>query len=78
MAPLRLSITSTLTLVVLGIHALLLPALYFGLGIVIRDSHTELFVQNVRTLSRHLAEEMEGGDVPESKSAWPTSSTSPS
>lgn len=67
MAPLRLSITSTLALVVLGIHALLLPALYFGLGIVIRDSHTELFVQNVRTLSRHLAEEMEGGDVPESK-----------
>jgi signal transduction histidine kinase len=63
----RRSITTRITLVVIGIHAVLLPALYFGLDFVVRSSHTDLFVQHARTFARNLAEEMEVGDVLESR-----------
>ena len=65
MAPLKASITTRITLVVLGIHAVLLPALYFSLGIVVSNSFADLFIQNARTVSRNLAEqiESEAGDA---------------
>lgn len=67
MASVKSSITTRITLVLLGIHALLLPALYYGLGIVVRNSHAELFVQHVRTFARNMAEEMEIGGVLDSR-----------
>jgi signal transduction histidine kinase len=38
-----------------------LPALYFGVGYVIRKSHEDLFVQHARTFARILADEFEVG-----------------
>jgi signal transduction histidine kinase len=67
MAPLKASITARITLVVLGIHAVLLPVLYFGLSIVVGNSHADLFVQNARTFSRNLAEQMESSEVLDSR-----------
>ncbi|MDB6085905.1 MAG: sensor hybrid histidine kinase [Gammaproteobacteria bacterium] len=42
-------------------HLVLLPALYFGVGYVIRKSHEDLFVQHARTFARVLADEFEVG-----------------
>jgi signal transduction histidine kinase len=67
MGPLRSSITTRITLVVIGIHAVLLPALFVGLSIVVRDSHADFFIQNARTFARNLAEQLETGDVLDSK-----------
>jgi signal transduction histidine kinase len=50
------------------LHLVLLPALFFGMGYVIRKSHEDLFVEHARTFSRVLAEEFEVGvalDSPE-------------
>jgi signal transduction histidine kinase len=47
--------------VVLGAHLILLPALYFGVGDLIRKSHEDLFVQHARTFARLLADEFEAG-----------------
>ena len=44
-----------------AVHLLLLPALYFGVGYVIRKSHEDLFVQHARTFARVLADEFEVG-----------------
>jgi signal transduction histidine kinase len=51
------------TSVVLVIHAVLLPALYFGLLFIVQQSHTEIFVGQVRTYARLLADELELGDA---------------
>jgi len=63
----KTSITARVTLAVIAIHAILLPALYFGLSIVVRGSHADLFVQHVRTFARNLAEEMEIAGVLDSR-----------
>ncbi len=49
------------TACVVVVHLVLLPALYFGLGYVIRESHEDLFVDHARTFSRVLADEFEVG-----------------
>jgi signal transduction histidine kinase len=67
MGSIKASITTRITLVVIGIHAVLLPVLFFGLSIVVRNSHAELFIQNARTFSRNLAEQLETSDVLDSK-----------
>ena len=67
MGPVKASITTRVTLVVIGIHAVLLPVLFFGLSIVVRNSHADLFIQNARTFSRNLAEQLETSDVLDSK-----------
>jgi signal transduction histidine kinase len=46
---------------VIAVHLVLLPALYFGVGYVIRTSHEDLFVQHARTFARVLADEFEVG-----------------
>jgi signal transduction histidine kinase len=43
------------------VHLVLLPALFFGMGYVIRESHEDLFVDHARTFSRVLADEFEVG-----------------
>lgn len=63
MARVSARISTGILLVVIGAHAVVLPALYFGLEVVVSRSHRELFVQHVRTLSRNLAEELELGDA---------------
>lgn len=55
-----------LTLMSLLIHAALLPPLYFGLMLIIRRSHTDAFVDQVRAHARVLADEFELGDARES------------
>ena len=59
MVRLRSSLASVITETVIIVHLLLLPALYFGMGYVIRTSHENLFVQNARSFARVLAEEFE-------------------
>jgi len=49
------------TACVVVVHLVLLPALYFGLGYVIRESHEDLFIDHARTFSRVLADEFEVG-----------------
>ena len=57
----KTSITTRIGTVVLALHALLLPALYFGVGLIVQRSHADVFVQHVRTYARNLAEELENG-----------------
>ncbi|MFO1466517.1 MAG: ATP-binding protein [Steroidobacteraceae bacterium] len=45
----------------MALHVVLLPALYFGLGFVVRSSHEALFVQHARTFARVIADEFEIG-----------------
>ena len=59
MVRLRTSFPAAITETVIALHLLLLPALYFGVGYVIRTSHENLFVQNARSFARVLAEEFE-------------------
>ena len=66
MARLSTTFTNFVTVCVLAIHLVLLPALYFGVGYVIRRSHEELFVQHARTFARVLADEFEVGAALES------------
>jgi signal transduction histidine kinase len=46
---------------VVAVHLVLLPALYFGVGYIIRKSHEDLFIQHARTFARVIAEEFEVG-----------------
>jgi len=78
MARLNTTFTNFVTVCVLAIHLVLLPALYFGVGYVIRKSHEELFVQHARTFARVVADEFEVGAAFDSPARRPTSSTSPS
>src|ERR1700676_36775 len=57
----RPSFASYVTLCVVAVHIVLLPALFFGMGYVIRKSHEDLFVEHARTFARVLAEEFEVG-----------------
>jgi signal transduction histidine kinase len=59
MARLRPSFATYVTLCVVAVHIVLLPALFFGMGYVIRKSHEDLFVEHARTFARVLAEEFE-------------------
>src|SRR6202166_1457929 len=68
MARLSASFARFVTLWVVGVHLLLLPALYFGVGYVIRTSHEDLFVQHARTFARVLADEFEVGAALDSAS----------
>jgi signal transduction histidine kinase len=61
MARLSASFARFVTLWVVAVHLVLLPALYFGVGYVIRKSHEDLFVQHARTFARILADEFEVG-----------------
>jgi signal transduction histidine kinase len=66
MARLRWSFANFVTGCVIAVHLVLLPALYFGVGYVIRKSHEELFVQHARTFARVLGDEFEVGGAMES------------
>ena len=51
---------------VIALHLVLLPALYYAVGYVIRTSHADLFIENARTFARVLADEFELGVAMES------------
>jgi signal transduction histidine kinase len=61
MARLRQSLANYVTACVVMVHLVLLPALFFGMGYVIRKSHEDLFVEHARTFARVLADEFEVG-----------------
>ena len=61
MARLRASFVTVAALCVIALHLIVLPALYFGVRLVIRKSHEEFFVQHARTFTRVLADEFEVG-----------------
>jgi len=61
MARLRTAFSIYVTACVVVVHLILLPALYFGMGYVIRKSHEDLFVEHARTFSRVIADEFEVG-----------------
>jgi signal transduction histidine kinase len=61
MARLRTSFANYVTVWVVLLHVALLPALFFGMGYVIRKSHEDLFIEHARTFARVLAEEFEAG-----------------
>jgi len=61
MARLRATFWIYVTACVVVVHLVLLPALFFGMGYVIRESHEDLFVEHARTFSRVLADELEVG-----------------
>ena len=49
------------TIFVVIVHLFLLPALFLGMGYVIRKSHEDLFAEHARTFARVIAEEFEAG-----------------
>jgi signal transduction histidine kinase len=57
------SISVRIALAVAAMHAIVLPALYFGLSVVVSRNHIEVFIEHVRTLSRNLAVELELGNA---------------
>ncbi len=59
----KTSISVRMAMFAIAMHAIVLPALYFGFSLVVTRSDTDLFLQHVRTLSRNLAEELELGDA---------------
>ena len=67
MARLRATFWIYVTACVVVVHLVLLPALYFGMGYVIRESHEDLFVDHARTFSRVLADEFEVGAAMDSQ-----------
>jgi len=61
MARLRANFANLVAAWVIALHLILLPALYFGLGYVIRKSHEDLFIEHARTFARVIADEFEVG-----------------
>jgi signal transduction histidine kinase len=61
MARLRANFANLVAIWVIALHIILLPALYFGLGYVIRKSHEDLFIEHARTFARVIADEFEVG-----------------
>jgi signal transduction histidine kinase len=61
MARLRMSFANTVAICVVAVHLVVLPALYYGLGYVIRKSHEDMFIEHARTFARVLADEFELG-----------------
>ncbi len=59
MASLNNTISGRITLAVLAIHVVLLPALYFGMVFLIKQSNEEYFLNNVRGHARFLADSLE-------------------
>lgn len=59
MVRLKTSFASLITQSVVALHVVLLPALYFALGYVVRTSQEDQFIQHARTFARVLAEEFE-------------------
>jgi signal transduction histidine kinase len=59
----KTSISARMAFFAVAMHAIVLPALYYGFNIVVTRSDTDVFVQHVRTLSRNIAEELELGDA---------------
>ena len=59
--------TSTLArrigLTVIGLHAIFLPLLYYGVDYSVRSSNEDMFVNHVRAYSKILADEIEAGTV---------------
>src|ERR1700684_4319665 len=68
MARLRATFWIYVTACVVVVHLVLLPALFFGLGYVIRESHEDLFIDHARTFSRVLADEFKVGLALDSQS----------
>jgi signal transduction histidine kinase len=68
MARLRTSFANVVAACVVVLHLILLPALYYGLGYVVRKSHEDLFIEHARTFARILADEFELGVALESDS----------
>jgi len=54
-------------IIVFMIHVLLLPALYVGVDRIVTRSHEEMFVTEIRTYARVLADEFELGTAMESE-----------
>ena len=67
MARLKPSFARYVTIYVIGVHLFLLPALYFGVGFVIRKSQEDLFLQHALTFARVLADEFEVGAALDSR-----------
>ena len=63
----KTSLSTRIVLVVVAMHAVVLPALYYGLSVVVSRNHIDVFIQHVRSLSRNLAEELELGDAMNSR-----------
>lgn len=61
------SLSTRIVIVVVAMHAVVLPALYYGLSVVVSRNHIDVFIQHVRSLSRNLAEELELGDALDSR-----------
>jgi signal transduction histidine kinase len=68
MARLNSSFARVVAAWVIALHVILLPALYYAVGYVIRTSHEDLFIENARTFARVLADEFELGVAMESAS----------
>ena len=50
------TLRARLIVVALAVHAMLLPALFFAVMFIVEDSHQDVFVNDVRTHSRFLAD----------------------
>ena len=59
MERLTASLRVRLTSVVLVIHAILVPLLYWGVASIVQDGYTDLFVNPVRAYSKLVADELE-------------------
>ncbi|HEY2685972.1 MAG TPA: ATP-binding protein [Steroidobacteraceae bacterium] len=57
----KTSFANYVTIFVVLVHLFLLPALFLGMGYVIRKSHEDLFTEHARTFARVIAEEFEAG-----------------
>jgi signal transduction histidine kinase len=62
MASLARSLLSRLVLIALGVYAIVLPVLFYSLLLIVRQSHAEMFVDQVRTHSVLLAQTFDGAD----------------
>jgi signal transduction histidine kinase len=63
MGTLRQSMARHTLLAVLGLHALLLPLLYFGIAWNIERNQADAFVNHARAFTRTLVEELEAGSI---------------
>jgi len=50
------TLRTRLIVVALAVHAMLLPALFYGVTFIVENSHRDIFVNDVRTHSRFLAD----------------------
>ena len=57
----KLSFANYVTVFVVLVHLVMLPALFLGVGYVVRKSHEDLFTEHARTFARVIAEELEEG-----------------